>query len=81
MNANRFSDSDNLIKYNAVLKSDSYEEYMDIANFSRIEYLKSECKDFKRKNNDAKSKKEKLSKESEKQLKKKLLWKTNLKTN
>ena len=66
LNANRFSDSDNLIKYNAVLKSDSYEEYMDIANFSRVEELRARYNDIKRRVNDAESKKEKLSKESEK---------------
>ena len=40
LNSNRFSDSNNLNKYNAILKSDSYDEYMEMVNFSREEELR-----------------------------------------
>lgn len=40
LQSNQFSNNINLNKYGAVLKSDSYEEYMYIANFSNVEKLR-----------------------------------------
>lgn len=53
LRSNGFSDNDNLNKYNAVLKSDSYEEYMDIANFTRVEDLRAKNISLKQKINES----------------------------
>ena len=68
LKANKFSNNDNLNKYNSVLKSDSYEEYMEIANFATVEKLRDHNKKLQQRIEDAKSKKEKLTKETEKSL-------------
>lgn len=69
LNSNRFSNSDNLKKYNAVLKSESYEEYMDMANFSRVEDLRSRHAELKQKVENLKSRKEGLIEDYEKSIK------------
>lgn len=69
LRGNKFSNISNLIKYNAVLKSDSYEEYMEIANFSNVEKLRAEHDKLKQKVKDSEIKKEKLTKEAKKTLK------------
>ena len=65
----KFSNNANLIKYNAVLKSDSYEEYMEIANFSNVEKLRAEHNKLEQKVEDLEVEKEKLTEEAEKTLK------------
>lgn len=69
LNHNVFSNSNNLIKYNAILKSDSYEEYMEIANFANVEKLRAENIKLKNDLDNKKVKKEELIEESEKTIK------------
>jgi len=68
LKANKFSNNDNLNRYNSVLKSDSYEEYMEMANFATVEKLRDHNKKLQQRIEDAKSKKEKLTEETEKSL-------------
>ena len=66
LNANRFSNNDNLNRYNSVLKSGNYKEYMDMANFKNVEELRERNIELKKKVADLKSKKENLSDEASK---------------
>lgn len=80
LNSNKFSDSENLNKYNSVLKSNSYEEYMDMANFANVEKLRSENKKLKQKIEKSKLDKENLTKQSEKKISENKLLESELKT-
>ncbi len=66
LKSSRFSDNNNLNKYTAVLKSDSYEEYMEMANFLTVEDLRSKNIQLKQRREDLKTKTEELSKEAKK---------------
>ena len=46
---NKFLDRDNLNKFYAVLKSDSYEEYRELSNFSNVEKLRNRNIELKQK--------------------------------
>ena len=61
---NEFSDVNMLNIYGAVLKSGSYEEYMDIVNFSVVEKLRSKNIELKQKINDYETENENSSMEN-----------------
>lgn len=65
LNNNHFSNNTSLNKYNSVLKSDSYEEYMEMENFTEVDKLHSENKKLKQDIENAKFRKEKITQENE----------------